>query len=219
MKNNTNYFFVNRALLHSDRWLSEPFTRGQAWVDMFGLAQHTKGFFRVRGIQVDVDRGQLGYSQVTLAKRWRWSRNKVRRYLKELENNGDITLETKQQNIDITTIITIIKYDLWQGGGTPNETPEGHQKDTKRNTYNNDKNEKNERESTPTFFSKDTYYGDLIKEFVSFGIKEDKVKLEFAKFVDYWTEPNQRGRQRWQLQKTFEVKRRLKTWFSRINKF
>jgi len=165
MKNNTNYFFVNRALLHSDRWLSETFTRGQAWVDLFGLAQHTKGFFRVRGIQVDVDRGQLGYSQVTLAKRWRWSRNKVRRYLKELEKNGDITLKTKHQNIDITTIITIVKYDLWQSGGTPSETPEGHQKDTKRNTYKNDKNEKKEKKYTSNDKSLQTTTNNLIELF------------------------------------------------------
>ena len=142
-KINTNYFFVNRALLHSDRWLSEPFTRGQAWVDLFGLAQHSNGFFRVRGIKVNVERGQLAYSQVTLAKRWKWSRNKVRRYLKELENNKDV----EQQNNEVTTIITILKYNDWQVDSTTNntvndtasDTTEGQQKDSKRNTYNKDK--------------------------------------------------------------------------------
>ena len=142
-KINTNYFFVNRALLHSDRWLSEPFTRGQAWVDLFGLAQHSNGFFRVRGIKVNVERGQLAYSQVTLAKRWKWSRNKVRRYLKELENNKDV----EQQNNEVTTTITILKYNDWQVSNTvsdttndtASDTTEGQQKDSKRNTYNKDK--------------------------------------------------------------------------------
>lgn len=148
-KTKSNYFYVNRSLLHSDRWLSEPFTRGQAWVDLFGLAQHRRGYFRVRGIRVEVERGQLAYSQITLAKRWQWSRNKVRRYLKELEKDGDV----KQQNNEVTTIITILKYNDWQGddiankttNDTANDTTEGQQKDSRRYTYNNDKNDNNEK--------------------------------------------------------------------------
>ncbi len=129
---NTNFFFVNRELLHSRRWLCERFSRGQAWVDLFGLAQHTDGFFRVRGVKINIKRGQLAYSQLTLSKRWKWSRGKVSRFLKELENDGDIIHQTKHQNMDITTIITIVKYDLWQADRTPNETPDGHQTDTRR---------------------------------------------------------------------------------------
>jgi len=144
-----NYFYVNRELLNSNRWLSEPFTRGQAWVDLFGLAQHTKGFFRVRGIKITVERGQLAYSQLTLAKRWQWSRGKVNRYLSELENQNDITLKTIQQNGQqikfLTTLITIVKYDKWQGDDTAKRTPDGHQTDTKQDIYNNDKNVKNDK--------------------------------------------------------------------------
>lgn len=139
-----NFFYVNRGLLFSDRWLSESFTRGQAWVDLFGLAQHKKGYMRIRGIRINLERGQLAYSQLTLAKRWKWSRNKVRRYLKELENAGDI----EQQNNEVTTVITIIKYNIWQGIETPNDTTEGQQKDNRRYTYKNDKNVKNDKNNT-----------------------------------------------------------------------
>jgi len=144
----TNFFVVSRNLLNSDRWLNEPFTRGQAWIDLFGLAQHTKGYFRVRGIKVEVKRGQLGYSQLTLCKRWKWSRNKVRRYLKELENQGDLI----QQNNEVTTLITIVNYDRWQLGNSKNDTTsdttEGQQKDNRRYTYNNDNTDKNEKKSS-----------------------------------------------------------------------
>lgn len=139
-KKQTNYFIINRTLLNSDRWLSEKFTRAQAWIDLIGLAQHTKGFFRVRGIKVDLNRGQLGYSQLSLSKRWSWSRNKVKRYLKELENDGDLI----QQNNTVTTVITVKNYNLWQGNDTTNDTTEGQQKDNKRTTYNNDKKKKND---------------------------------------------------------------------------
>ena len=106
-----NFFFVNRGLLHSDRWLREPFTRGQAWVDLFGLAQHSDGYMRIRGARVELKRGQLGYSQLSLSKRWKWSRDKVRRYLRELENDGDIIQQTTQ----VTTVISIAYYNTWQG--------------------------------------------------------------------------------------------------------
>jgi len=62
-----NYFKINRQLIHSPRWLGEQFSRGQAWADLIGLAQHTDSFIRIRGIKVDVKRGQLAYAQKTLA--------------------------------------------------------------------------------------------------------------------------------------------------------
>ena len=123
-----NYFLVNRGLLHSDRWLSEPFTRGQAWVDMFGLAQHTNGFFRVRGIKIAVKRGQLAYSQATLSKRWQWSRGKSRRYLNELEKAGDIVVQQKNH---VTTVITIVNYNRWQGDSTIDGQQNGQQTDNR----------------------------------------------------------------------------------------
>jgi hypothetical protein len=149
----TNFFFVNRKLLHSDRWLSEKFTRGQAWIDLFGLAQHSKGFIRIRGIKITLERGQLAYSQLKLSKRWKWSRGKVRRYLKELENDNDISLktihQTGQQIKFVTTLITIIGYSNWQGDNTASNTANGHQTgqqtDTKQDIYNKNNNENNEK--------------------------------------------------------------------------
>jgi len=43
---------------------------------------------------------------------------------------------------------------------------------------------------------------------------------ELIKFYSYWTESNQSWtKQRWQMEKTFDVKRRLATWFSRSSSF
>lgn len=147
-----NFFYVNRELLHSDRWLAEPFTRGQAWIDLFGLAQYKKSSFRVRGIEINVERGQLAYSQKTLSIRWKWSRGKVKRYLKELENNKDISMNVRHQNIDITTLITILKYEQWQGGDTPNGTPDEHQTEHQTDTYNKDKKDNKEKNIIYTTF-------------------------------------------------------------------
>jgi len=112
----------------------------------------------VRGNRVDLGRGQLGYSQVTLAKRWRWSRGKVRRYLTALETAGDIV----QQKNSVTSVITIIKYDQWQPPKTTNDTTnlpaDGQQTDSRRTAdgtltiriKKNKKNKKNIYKNTNT---------------------------------------------------------------------
>ena len=138
------FFKVERDFLESSLWLSEPFTRGQAWVDLFGSANHAEGYFFKRGIKVVVLRTQLGKSELTLADRWQWSRNKVRRFLKWLEDEGMLSLKKDNK----TTLITICNYELYQGrkkeddtpNDTPNDTPEGHQKDTRRNTIKKKEN-------------------------------------------------------------------------------
>lgn len=142
-----NYFYVNRYLLSSRRWLSEKFTRGQAWVDMFGLANHKDSFVRVRGMKVIVLRGQLGWSQESLAARWKWSRGKVKRFLNELENDGDIVQQTDNKK----TIVSINKYDYWQGNNTANSTTNGHQTDIKQYSNNKDNKEKNDNKDTIVF--------------------------------------------------------------------
>jgi DNA-binding Lrp family transcriptional regulator len=50
------------------------------------------------------------------------------------------------------------------------------------------------------------------------GAPREAVETEVKKFVFYWTEPNKSGtKQKWQLQQTFDVKRRIYTWLSRAN--
>lgn len=108
-----NFFALNRKLLHSERWLAEPFTKGQAWVDMVGLAAHADKTIILRGKEIHLKRGQLAYSTVTLAKRWRWSKNKIRRTLADMVAKQDVdTVATP-----FITVITLKKYDEWQGDG------------------------------------------------------------------------------------------------------
>lgn len=131
----------HRRYLNSDLWLSETFTKGQAWVDLFSLANHKDKSIWIRGIEVKVKRGSLAWSEVRLAERWKWSRNKLRRFLNWLKTKQQI----EQQKTNVTTLIHIINYERYQCGETPNDTPERHQKDSKRYTNNNVNNEDNEK--------------------------------------------------------------------------
>lgn len=48
----------------------------------------------------------------------------------------------------------------------------------------------------------------------------DAISRELTKFASYWTEPNATGKKlRWEKEPTFEVKRRLTTWFGNVKQF
>lgn len=54
-------------------------------------------------------------------------------------------------------------------------------------------------------------------DFFSMRAPRDIVTREMGKFIAYWTEPNKSGTKvRWEQQSTFEIKRRLTTWFGNI---
>lgn len=150
MSKDTGWIKLHRKIQDNDNYFCEPFCRNMAWVDMLLLANHDENFFRVRGIRITVKRGQIGYTSEKLAERWRWSRGKVLRFLKELQDDKQIV----QQKNNITTLISIINYHKYQADGTAeytaNRTTDGtaerqqtvQQTDINKNdnNYNNDNN-------------------------------------------------------------------------------
>lgn len=137
--NDNGWVKFHRQLCSNDLWLREKFSKAQAWVDLFVNANHKDGGFWVRGTEVKVKRGQLAWSELTMASRWRWSRMKVRRFLNDLEMRGQIVQQSKHK---ITSIVDIINYDKFQSE-TSDETTERQQKDNRRDTNKNVKNVKN----------------------------------------------------------------------------
>lgn len=166
---------LHREILENDFWSCEPFTRGQAWVDLLLLANHKPSFFFKRGNRVDVERGQLGRSEVELSDRWKWSRSKVRKFLKDLEKEQQISI-TKST---VTQIVTIVKYDEYQSEEQQKnnrKTAEEQQKDT----YKNEKNKKNNKGLDLSSFSGEKL--ELVKEWISY--RTEKKKKLTQKSVD-----------------------------------
>jgi len=127
---------LHRQIENNPLWLLEPFTKAQAWVDLILNANHTDGYFMVRGIKIEIKRGQIGWSELTMAKRWKWSRMKVRRFLKYLDGEQ----QTIQQKIDkITSITTIINYSKYQ-----TIQQKDNRRDNRRDTNNNVNNVNND---------------------------------------------------------------------------
>jgi len=142
---------LHRRLAQHELWTSEPFSRGQAWVDLLLLANHKDGFIYVRGNKINIKRGQVGWSEHRLAERWQWSRNKVRKFIKDLEEEQQI----KPQKNNVTSVISIVNYDKYQQNEpqkvpqknrrrTTEGTAEEPQKVPQKDTNNNDNNGNND---------------------------------------------------------------------------
>lgn len=127
---------LHRQIIENEFYFSEKFTKVQAWIDLLLLATHKERTVCIRGIEIILKPGQLCYSQKSLAARWNWNVKTVERYLNSLKKREMV--DTKKTNI--TTIISIKKWFLYQTDGEQNTYQKGEQKDTKRETNKNDKN-------------------------------------------------------------------------------
>lgn len=146
--------------------IPEPFDKRSAWIDLLLMANHEQRVVPLRtGATVVVNAGQLFTSTDHLAARWRWSRGKVIRYLKQL---------TEQQMVQVVgtangTTISIIKYCLLQNGGTTvgtangttdgtaDGTTDGTRTRTNIQELNNKNVNKNARDRAQGSFSEDDF--------------------------------------------------------------
>jgi hypothetical protein len=174
---------LHRQLMESDLWISEPFDRGKAWVDILMLTNYKPGYIRSNGMKIAVNRGQLGWSEIRLSERWKWSRGKVRRFLSELETEQMIV----QQKDRRKSLITICNYDEFQGAEPPLDTTDSttdeQEADRKQDTIKKDKKGKKvvaPRFSPPTQTDVAAYMAEK-------GMVNGRVTLESEKFVDYYT--------------------------------
>ena len=134
------YIKLYRQIEDTALWSCEPFSRSQAWIDMLIMACHKPHAVRIRGILIKLTRGQLALSEYEYAKRWQWSRGKVRRFLTELQNELQIVL----QKNNVTTVVSITNYDRYQGNGTANGTTERTANGLQTDTYKKGRREEGE---------------------------------------------------------------------------
>lgn len=104
------YFKVDRQIFTHWLWEDKPFSKGQAWIDLIGLANYEDGKTPYKGEIVKCERGTVYRSISFLAKRWGWSRDKTRTFLKLLESDSMIRLKATTNQ----TTITLINYGKYQ---------------------------------------------------------------------------------------------------------
>ena len=124
------FFTIDRELLTHDLWLEKPFSRGQAWVDLIGLANHSDTKLMVRRKVIEAKRGEVNRSFRWLADRWGWSRTKVNNFISFLEGQGMVSHETRQGE----TVLTLCNYCDWQDKYLSKEPQKEPQKSHQRAT-------------------------------------------------------------------------------------
>ena len=115
----------------SEMWLSEPFTRGQAWVDLLLMASTQ-----------ETDRpGEVRCSIRHLSRRWRWSTDKVKRFLEVLEKDQSVflTQNRTQNRTRNRTLLTVAKYRRYQIDRTQKRTPNETQNPSENRNIEEDK--------------------------------------------------------------------------------
>ena len=180
-------------------WLDkEPFDKRSAWVDLLLTANHSDKKILFNGELITVKRGQILTSVRKLSAKWKWSVNKVYRFLKLLESDEMLQKESDKDR----TLLTIVNYSIFQCCEYTNENSNGNtngysdeytsetQTETPTNThtehkqeckeYKNDKNVKNEkkkRKGQDVYYPNDELLNNAFKEFLTM---RNKIKKPLA---------------------------------------
>jgi len=204
---------LHRQIMENEFYFSERFTRSQAWVDLLLLANHKPNTVFIRGNEVNTNIGELCFSELTLAKRWNWNRKTVDKFLGMLKNKEMLDIRKTR----LTTIISIKKWNLYQGDGQQSIQQNGQQKDNRTDTNKNDKNVENDYSVYTDIFS---YWNS--KAIIQHKKLDDKIKSKIkALLKDYTPEEIKTSIENYSLilsnpqQFYFNYKWNLKDFFSR----
>lgn len=175
---NEGWVKIYRSL--SDHWLWEdkPFSKGQAWIDLLLLVNHSEKKTMIDGRLETVSVGQTITSTRKLCDRWGWSNTKVRNFLKMLENESMIIVKSDSKK----TVINIVNYSVYQDSDNKKVTVKRQSNDsetTVKHTNKNEKNEKNEKNNIRRF-TPPTY------EQVSSYCLERNNNVDAHRFVDHY---------------------------------
>ena len=121
---------LHRQIIDNEFYLSEKFTRIQAWIDLLMLATIKPRTVFIRGNAIKIERGQLCWAVYSLASRWQWNKRTVLRYLSMLTKKQQIEYKVHNR---ITTVITIQNYDRYQDDTQQSAQQSGNRVHTNKN--------------------------------------------------------------------------------------
>ena len=131
------------------------------------------------------------------------SESTIKEHLKKLEELGILgrVIKLKENGeVDFRSLIITIEIPQPENTTTPAEKqthPPAEKLAHNNIEYNNKVNK--------IYSAKDAFVS-RVNEF------KDKLGNEYDRFIDYWTEANEKGKMRFQDQKFFDVSRRIATW-------
>lgn len=116
---------IHRKIQDDWVWNDKPFSRGQAWIDLIMMVNHDDNTIIFDGNPKTVTRGSCITSIQKLCDRWGWSNTKVKKFLKNLQEDEKILFKIAPRK---ATAVTIVNYDKYQGEDISKNTTETQQK-------------------------------------------------------------------------------------------
>jgi len=190
------YIKINRKIF--DHWVFDDAWAFKAWIDLIGMANYEPSQFLINGRAFKVERGEMIRSMQTLARRWDCSASKATNFLKMLQDDGMVEISSEK----LATRIKIAQYEDYQG----QEQKEQEQKKSKKRAETAPKKTLKER--------KNIFKNTLV------ALLTENNKDMCQAFYEYWTEASPDGlKMRFEMEKVFDMNRRLRTWARNESKF
>lgn len=132
-KESKGFIKLDRSIF--EHWIFQDAEKFRAFVDLIQLARWKDEKLLIGNELVTIPRGSYYTSELKLAERWGWSRNKTRDYLKLLEAEQMIIKKGTTKG----TMLTIENYRVYQDEGTTKSTSNQQQKNIKKTSESTSK--------------------------------------------------------------------------------
>ena len=149
-----------------DHWIfkeQREFSRFEAWLDILLCANHSEQKVIIQGTVYTVKQGESLHSLETWAKRWNWSKTKVRRFFDTLTK--ELMIETTNETK--TTRLTICNYASYQVERNADETQTAP-----------NKNEENDNNDKQTYYRVINHLKITEEEFTSLSADYSKQQID-----------------------------------------
>ena len=211
-KGSEGFIPISRKLFNNFLWEEKrEFSRAEAWIDLLQLARFEANSTKeiINGRVIEYKRGERPLSLRLLADRWKWSKNRVDKFLDLLVSERMITKRTTQGTAVRTdsgtacgtkqTIITICNYESYntvskkegQPSGQGKGQPPGQVEGQSRDKYNKNKKE---------------YIEKIISLFPSFSEFDlNFITKDFADAFTLWLEYKKDRRESYKSDKSLKI--------------
>jgi len=210
-----------------NHWLWDDPKYLKAWLDMLMMANYSEVKKPYKDQIVTIKRGEFPSSYRKLGERWGMAKNTVVKFMNRLK--ADTMIDTHTDfGFTLVKIMNYEKYQSQEGtvtdtvGMTVSDTPAMTVSDTtiiKDNKINKTNKKKGDakKASPPTLKDRQLKFVEQIKKV---GKEQGLPEVEQRKFNNHWGATNQGGKKmRWEMEKVFDMKRRMATWKMNMTAF
>lgn len=160
-----------------DHWIfkeQREFSRFEAWLDILLCANHSEQKVIIQGTVYTVKQGESLHSLETWAKRWNWSKTKVRRFFDTLTK--ELMIETTNETK--TTRLTICNYASYQVERNADETTKKRKRNADETQTAPNKNEENDNNDKQTYYRVINHLKITDEEFTSLNTDYSKQQID-----------------------------------------